>query len=240
MAKKVDCSNPPCSTPGACCEEKKQQIEDCCPGNRGCPETSYSAADLKTEANVIGYHNARRRLGKRPTKGGLLSSHDCYYRRKCVLHSKTNSKKKCCPGQSGHHIVPDSAMTNSGFCYNYGDALTVCVAGSGNNVGNHGRIHNRLCKKLMGGGAKISFSDMLSKGVASAREVLTESKCDWQCLKKEIDKNHKDMSRDPKNKKGGCSALNDASQIDRNCGIASPGSIDQINDRLKRFRQYTS
>lgn len=183
--------------------------------------------------------------GKAQTKGGKvtkLSSQDCYYKRKCVLHPMKNAKtepSECCKAQTGHHIVPDSAMKGSGYCYSYDNALTVCVAGSGNRVGNHGRIHCRLCKKLAGGGSKIAFSDLLSKGVAAAREVLTESGCDWVCLKKEIDKNHKEMDKTPTGKKKkGCKSLSDSSQVKKECGISKPGTAQKLDETRKKIMAY--
>lgn len=246
----ADCSEPPCSTPGACCEEKKQQVKDCCPGKRGCPKTQFqSAEDLKSDANVAVYHQDRRRMTGTAKKSGSkvtrLSSQDCYYKRKCVLHPMKDTQGEpnaCCTAQTGHHIVPDAAMKNSGYCYSYGNALTVCVAGSGNKVGNHGRIHCRLCKKIGGGsGKKIAFSDILSAGVAAAREVLGDSDCDWVCLKKEIDANHKEMDKTPTGKKKkGCKSLSNNSRVDRNCGIKDNGKGQDLDATRNKIMGYVA
>lgn len=241
----MDCSKPPCKTKGLCCEKKKAQIKQCCPGKRGCPDTDLTGSDLKSDANVAKYHEERSKLSKRSAKGKHSIS-DCYYKRKCILHAKKDTEKKskpnmCCTSQTGHHVVPDSAMKSSGYCYDYGAALSVCVAGSGNRVGNHGVMHLRLCKKIRGGG-KIPFSDLLQKGVEAVKETLVDSDCDWSCLKKEIDKNHKDMSVDDDGKqKTGCEKLTDTSMIDKNCGMAhSGGAIAKIESTIQNIMAYVN
>jgi len=240
-----NCDKPPCKTEGYCCDAKKQQIEECCPDKRGCPDTQLSGSDLKSDANVAKYHQERSKLSTRKAKGKFSKS-ECYYKRKCVLHPKKDTEKKskpnmCCPSQTGHHIVPDSAMKSSGYCYDYDNALTVCVAGSGNRVGNHGLMHLRLCKKLRGGG-KIKFSDLLENGMNAVKETLVDSGCDWKCLKKEIDKNHKEMSSTPEGKKKkGCEQLEDDSDIDKNCGMAySGGKLTKIAESISDIMAYVN
>ena len=245
-AKKTDCSKPPCKTEGKCCDEKKKQVEKCCPGDKGCPDTQFESADaLRSHAAVTKYHAERRSLSKKakPQAGVTkpLSDAECYHKRKCVLHPYKDTEgepSKCCKAQTGHHLVPDKALSRTGFCYDHGSALTVCVAGSGNRVGNHGRIHNRLCKKIRGSGS-ISFSAMLSAGVAAAKEVLKESDCDWKCLQQEVDKNHKDMGKDDRGKpRTDCQPLKDGSQIDRNCGISNPGTDQKLDDSFDTVTAY--
>lgn len=244
-----DCEEkPPCDNDGECCKKKKEQVEKCCPDKKGCPDTQFSSAkELTSHANVSAYHGERAGLSRssKKQKGKIaeLSEADCYFKRKCILHPYKDTEgepSSCCQAQSGHHIVPDSAMRGSGYCYSRRNALTVCVAGSGNRIGNHGRIHFRLCKKIQGSG-KIPFSELLDAGVEAAKEVLSDSGCDWSCLKKEIDENHKNMSRTSTGKKRkGCKALSGKSKVKRKCGIASPGDVSTINARLKNIRSYVN
>ena len=60
--------------------------------------------------------------------------------------------RDCCPGQTGHHLVPDAMMRpgpgqrrvqGNSNCIGYDEkkAPTVCVEGAGANTGSHATIH---------------------------------------------------------------------------------------------------
>jgi len=55
----------------------------------------------------------------------------------------------CCPGQTGHHLIPDSWAKNAN-CTNYkeGDAPVVCVEGVSQNDGTHQSVHYNLNEDL--------------------------------------------------------------------------------------------
>jgi len=65
----------------------------------------------------------------------------------------------CCPGQTGHHILPD-AMVKDADCpgYDYDMAPTVCLEGTknGKEHGSHGMAHGNLKESI--GGYKEKFS----------------------------------------------------------------------------------
>lgn len=223
----MDCSKPPCSTPGLCCAKKKKQIKDCCPDKKGCPTTPFtSSADLNKENSVLYMDSIKD------------DEIDCYFMRKCKLVSYYEASKKdaCCKAQTGHHIVPYSAIKDIPNCSSHSTALTICVSGNSNNTGVHGYIHNQLCKILSKvSGDKMSFSDLQDKGIQACKDVLGGDLCDWVCIKKELSKNHSKMSKTRGNKNSGCKKITASTQVDKSCGISTPGSLSEINNRMDGF-----
>lgn len=78
----------------------------------------------------------------------------CLSARKCQLvpynsNDKTQLRKGlgCCPGQTAHHVTPDSAAKNAGCRnYKYEHAPTICLEGQDNTYGSHGSVHLNLDK----------------------------------------------------------------------------------------------
>ncbi|HEX5746721.1 MAG TPA: PAAR-like domain-containing protein [Archangium sp.] len=131
----------------------------------------------------------------------------CTRARRCILvpYKNTSSLKAmrgtgCCPGQTGHHVLPDE-MTKGGHCPGYkpGDAPTVCVEGINNFHGSHGRIHDKLVKAVADYKAsgiffentEMSYGRARDMGVASIMHTFPESKCDPDCLKAQLDSYYK-------------------------------------------------
>lgn len=111
------------------------------------------------------------------------------------------TKLSCCPGQSGHHVIPKS-MANAkdvGMpCWpSKGTAPSICVEGVNNEHGSHGRIHDVLdkkfadvkemnCKELIGmfsGVLKDEF-DCDKDCIAAQLEAAKKHDCD-SCKHKE-------------------------------------------------------
>jgi hypothetical protein len=123
----------------------------------------------------------------------------CLRARKCLLvpysEQNANSGDGCCPGQTGHHIIPDAAAS-AGSCapYNKNAAPVMCLEGTSNNKGwgTHGNAHARLkvlMKKyredqtLAGKSPNtISYEDMASNGVDAVRSSGAALQCDKNCL----------------------------------------------------------
>jgi hypothetical protein len=104
----------------------------------------------------------------------------CLQARKCLLEPYNKSlmpttlasKNGCCPGQTAHHIIPDSYFKsdngNIPDCdkgnptqqYTHGGAPTVCAEG-GNATGSHGKMHTLTDKfateKIKGG--ELTYED---------------------------------------------------------------------------------
>lgn len=127
---------------------------------------------------------------------GLMDS--CLRARKCLLvpYSKQNSNSGdgCCPGQTGHHLIPDSAAEGSCTPYTKGGTPVMCLEGTTNDKGwgTHGNAHAML-KDLMKqyrGDQKtagkspnvISQKEMSSNAVDAVRHSGAALQCDKDCL----------------------------------------------------------
>jgi len=131
----------------------------------------------------------------------------CIRLRKCMLspHGQTERKGKgnqaCCHGQTGHHMIPDSYMTDS-ECkgYDRGKAPVVCVEGTNQYDGSHGKIHTALENAVQGeddwhivGENTISYNHARDAGVKSHKKTFPLSACSAQCLKAQMD-NYRDKA----------------------------------------------
>lgn len=138
----------------------------------------------------------------------------CTRARRCILvpYAKTSTAlsmlgEGCCPGQTGHHILPDE-MTKGGNCpgYNKLQAPTICVEGTNNSHGSHGRIHDRLVKLiknhksggLFGWGASdtMTYEQARQVGVQSIVSTFRDSACDEKCLAAQLDHYYKSKCND--------------------------------------------
>jgi hypothetical protein len=139
----------------------------------------------------------------------------CLKARKCMLvpFNKTgaktaaNSGEGCCPGQTGHHVIPGAAFEGNP-CYSSKDhrnAPTICVEGTNNSHGSHGAAHRELDQRIKAYkdkyGGKISYKAQRDKSVEAIR-AAGASHCDPECLKKQLDEFYKDCDKgDEKNLK---------------------------------------
>ena len=64
-----------------------------------------------------------------------------------------SDSRGCCPGQTGHHVLPDSWLREpgGGSCqngYNKNDAPVACLEGTSNREGSHGAAHDSLERQI--------------------------------------------------------------------------------------------
>ncbi|MEL6750009.1 MAG: PAAR-like domain-containing protein [Pseudomonadota bacterium] len=150
----------------------------------------------------------------------------CLRARKCMLTPYNKTEKKhdekeeslklrmgnpdgCCPGQTGHHLIPDS-WAKSAKCkdYTHGDAPVVCVEGITQRHGSHGRIHdalnNELNKmKILVNSIKIlkktlpdiikrkppnikSRENVIEMAANSHEATFEDAKCNKECIKSQL------------------------------------------------------
>lgn len=123
---------------------------------------------------------------------GMAAANACLRARKCKLvpykATENPASKKgdgCCPGQTGHHVIPDAAA-NSCPGYNHDEAPTICLEGTSNNHGSHGLAHQNLKKTMAdynGAGQPpkpISFGDMQKKSLDALGPMIIG--CSRTCL----------------------------------------------------------
>lgn len=140
--------------------------------------------------------------------GVLGRINPCTRARRCLLvpYKQTGTVRSlkgdgCCPGQSGHHVLPDE-MTRDGNCpgdggYKPGDAPTICVEGTNNAMGTHGEIHDVMVgimtkyRKGIFGSDTMNYETARNKGVTSVMATFPESKCSRKCLMAQLDAYYK-------------------------------------------------
>jgi hypothetical protein len=153
---------------------------------------------------------------------GAAELNDCIRARRCSLvpYNQTENPasangKGCCPGQSGHHVLPSSMFTNCA-AYKEGAAPTICVEGTNNTHGSHGHIHKKLGERLgkvmnihgrpIQPGAEISKEDAIEAGADSVHEAFPESKCNAACIKAQLRKFYTSLNCVPHNASGEASS----------------------------------
>jgi len=126
----------------------------------------------------------------------------CVRARRCSLVPKAKANRLggegCCPGQTGHHLIPDAAVKGAGCPgYDYADAPTVCAEGTGNgHGGSHQMLHSQLEKKMSafiedGGGNSMPYEKYRDYAITTFYETFPESGCDRKCLKAQLDQHYK-------------------------------------------------
>jgi GHH signature containing HNH/Endo VII superfamily nuclease toxin 2 len=151
------------------------------------------------------------------TMEGAARTNPCITARRCQLvpYNQTQNPaalngKGCCPGQTGHHVLPSAMFEH---CDNYNssqaaNAPTICVEGATNSHGSHGRIHGGLKRVLerdypnIPYGAAMPSKDATQAGVDSVQEIFPESKCSEKCLKAQLDDYYKKLNCKPKKANG--------------------------------------
>jgi hypothetical protein len=135
----------------------------------------------------------------------------CISARKCMLvpydRTKNTPGKKaavkgdgCCPGQTGHHVMPDS-MLDGNPCYEgHGKAPVICLEGTTNTHGSHGGAHQRLKKSMdsyrkKSGKSTISYEDAKKQAldaITKPKGIAPASHCNRKCLEEQLDAYYKD------------------------------------------------
>lgn len=143
-----------------------------------------------------------------------------------------NSGQGCCPGQTGHHLlpkemfsrstkVPDGKNKNGTTKYKsvpdpdncpeytgakHRNAPTVCVEGVNNTHGSHGAIHDKLEGRMKdhrnNHGDSITMDEAIDKAVESHNEQF-KPPCNPQCLKQQLKDYYKDLCKGKMKPRGG-------------------------------------
>jgi hypothetical protein len=136
----------------------------------------------------------------------LAAANECTRARKCNLVPystkdgksgvEPSDKGGCCPGQTGHHLIPNSAMT--GKCkphYKASEAPTVCAEGFSQNMGSHKDLHVALAdehQELVKAGkvsadGTMSMDDAIGAAAKSHKETFPESRCSEDCIRAQLE-----------------------------------------------------
>ena len=101
----------------------------------------------------------------------------------------------CCPGQTGHHLIPEASLKEQCPKYDHSMAPTVCVEGFSQNHGSHERAHQALAKrhemKLEAGkvspDGRMSMDDALDAGADSHKDAFPLSGCSKECIRAQLE-----------------------------------------------------
>lgn len=106
----------------------------------------------------------------------------------------------CCPGQTGHHVLPGAMFKDAGCSYDHSMAPTICLEGRSNAAahGSHGKAHGALKESIAEYKAKngdaISYNDAKKQGL-DAIEKAGAGHCDRACLEAQLDAFYKDCNK---------------------------------------------
>jgi hypothetical protein len=107
-----------------------------------------------------------------------------------------DTRRGCCPGQTGHHMIPDAFFKNrlnKSQCpkYEYDDAPVVCVEGVTYHQGSHGALHTNfdvLASKAATDNKEISYKNARDAAIEAHAKTFPFSICSRDCLKAQMDK----------------------------------------------------
>lgn len=101
----------------------------------------------------------------------------------------------CCGGQTGHHLVPGASVNEDCPAYDHDAAPTVCVEGTSQNFGSHGRAHKALAlahdgldiKGKVAPDGSMSMKDALDAAVDSHQAAFKLSRCSKKCIRAQLE-----------------------------------------------------
>ena len=131
----------------------------------------------------------------------------------------------CCPGQTGHHLLPEAWLSDSKCGYSksvHNKAPTVCAEGVGHSDGTHGTFHTKtdeVSKKHLGEQVSIKRAiELAQQGHQNAvntdfGERWYGEHCSPKCIEAQLQAFYKDFKCEPtvKDKVGGEGATSDTS-----------------------------
>ncbi|MCU7861505.1 MAG: DUF4150 domain-containing protein [Candidatus Thiodiazotropha sp. (ex Lucinoma kastoroae)] len=131
----------------------------------------------------------------------------------------------CCPGQTGHHLVPGSWVKNKCSPYDHDSAPVTCMEGTGHSDGSHGAMHtgmNKAYDEALSAKAaqdldgKVNINEAMDMAVQSHQEVYPVDRawslvdgCETKCLKAQLKKYYDDLK---------CDEALDAKKIGKDAG----------------------
>jgi hypothetical protein len=139
----------------------------------------------------------------------------CLSARRCIL--QPYKPNKCCPPQTGHHLIEASALHDTGRggkgskplqgikLYREGKAPCVCAEGVNQHTGTHGLMHtlqsaaaakcaNGTLSVTGGGtvaGKVTTYGEARDSGIKAFQKVFSRSKCSKKCLQAQVDDYHR-------------------------------------------------
>ncbi len=198
------------------CTPEKEKLK--CPSKAGIDAATEKMAKAKElggdgspqhEAAKVVWAGEYRKLSEE------IGASDCHTKMRCLL--APFRPVRCCPGQTGDHLVDASCFFDKGRgekgsdstpmpgCKDYDakKAPCMCVEGPNNTTATHGLMHtfkgNAAIKNMAANNSdKVTFAQARKQGVDAAKEVFPESGCSTKCLEAQLNKYHNDKNIDDK------------------------------------------
>lgn len=165
---------------------------------------------LKINLAAGNFDDSARQVAEWMRTAATLDS--CTRARKCMLvpmedtddqSDGVGNPKGCCPGQTGHHLIPGSYIKSKGedpLCdkYKYKKAPVVCAEGTGDTHGSHGAGHlamNRKAKKSTNSKGMLDYDDAVDAAVKSHLEAFPLSMCSPDCIRSQLNNYHKTKAK---------------------------------------------
>lgn len=131
----------------------------------------------------------------------------CMRARRCkfVPYKNTVGEKKfsgegCCPGHSGHHVIPGCMAREGCGSYSHRDAPVVCVEGKNNSHGTHGKIHRNMFRALADKPNPLSKDEAFDAAAESLHRLFPG--CHPACTIKQLEKQYAECTKDFPKKSG--------------------------------------
>lgn len=152
----------------------------------------------KTVSGLLDNYNENPMAAAADAQRIMARLNACVMARRCQLvpYGNTDSLKAaktgkgCCPGQTGHHLLPNEMFKD---CPEYTKqvheaAPTVCVEGVNNSHGSHGKIHREM-DELMNDhkrdvGDDITTNQAINEAVKAHKRTFPG--CNEDCLKQQL------------------------------------------------------
>ena len=125
------------------------------------------------------------------------NGNECVKASRCHLrpYKPKKGQPRCCPGQTPHHIPPTTCFSGVKK-YNKNNALCVCLEGTSQHAGSHGKNHaaiDYLAKKNdIAPGQKCSIAKY---NKVCAQAVAAQCGCDAGCIEQQLNENLKPTNR---------------------------------------------
>lgn len=105
----------------------------------------------------------------------------------------------CCPGQTGHHLIPGASIRGACKNYNHGSAPVVCAEGTSWHTGSHARLHKAYAmaigRKKQDAAGTVSLDDTIDAAVESHMMAFPLSKCSSKCIRSQLQSYYQQMCK---------------------------------------------
>jgi hypothetical protein len=185
------------------CKKDLKKIKDKCKGKKAdCPGMlSESVTDQRS------HYESQGPGASRTAQAGVQAEADadanaCTKAMRCFLrpYKAKAGAAGCCPGQTPHHIPPQSMVNGKIKGYSHDDALCVCLEGASQHVGSHGEAHAALDYLAANSGVVDSKGQCTLKEYNSlcAEATAAQCNCNKQCIEEQLNDSFQEDQLDKK------------------------------------------